>query len=139
MRLLGIDFGVRRIGLALSDLLGITAQPLCTVERTNLKADIERIDGIAREQTVTKIVIGLPLNMDGTEGSLTGDVRSFAEKLGEKTGLPVEFYDERLTTMQAERFLVEEADISRAKRKGARDRIAASFILQSYMEHQRSG
>ncbi|OGS17310.1 MAG: Holliday junction DNA helicase RuvA [Elusimicrobia bacterium RIFOXYA2_FULL_50_26] len=133
-RLLGIDYGHRRIGLALSDPLGITAQPLEVLERVSLKEDFARIAAIVAKYGVEKIVLGLPINMNGTESGLTSDVRRFAEELRESVALPVEFIDERLTTMQAERMLVEEADMSREKRKKVRDKLAASLILQSYMD-----
>jgi len=133
-RLLGIDYGHRRIGFALSDLLGITAQPLEVLERVSLKSDLAHIAAIAARYGVEKIVLGLPINMNGTESELTADVRRFADKLRQSIALPVEFIDERLTTMQAERMLVEEADMSREKRKKVRDKLAASLILQSYMD-----
>lgn len=133
-RILGIDYGSRRIGLALSDLLGITAQPLLVIERTSLTADIEKIETVVRDSGVTKIVIGMPFNMDGTEGNLAGDVKAFAKRLQEKFNIAVEFTDERLTTAQTERMLVEEADLSREKRKKVRDKLAAALLLQSYMD-----
>jgi putative Holliday junction resolvase len=131
---MGIDYGTRRIGIAVSDLLGYTAQPLEVIQRTALAADLGRIAALVTEYGVTLIVLGLPLNMDGTPGMLTGDVEAFAAALREKTGLPVELYDERMTTMQVDRMLTEEADVSRDRRKQVRDKLAATLILQSYLD-----
>ena len=133
-RILGIDFGQKRVGLAISDALGLTANPLSVFERKSSIEDMRYIQNIVESQQVSKIVIGLPLNMDGTPGMLTGEVENFAKKLAENLKIPVEFIDERLTTMQAERMLVEEADMSREKRKKVRDKIAASMILRTYLE-----
>ncbi len=134
MRVLAIDYGTRRIGIAVSDALGITAQPLEIIERTNKIKDMERIAAIVGDKKVERIVIGLPINMDGEEGPNVAYIRKFAGEVEERFKLPVELYDERLTTMQAERMLVDEADMSREKRKGVKDKIAASILLQSYLE-----
>jgi putative Holliday junction resolvase len=134
-RILAIDYGSRRIGIALSDALGITAQPLEIIHHTNKQADLGRIGSIIAEKKVERIVIGLPINMDGNEGPNVDVIRRFAAEIETRFKLPVELYDERLTTMQAERMLVEEADMSRAKRKTVKDKIAASILLQSYLEH----
>jgi putative Holliday junction resolvase len=137
-RILGIDYGIKRIGLALSDPLGITARPLSVVERKlSKKENIAQMQAIVREHEVTKLVVGLPLNMDGTEGRLAPETRAFGEELAAALSVSVEFLDERLTTMQAERMLVEEADLSREKRKGVRDKLAASLILQTYLEQNK--
>lgn len=133
-RILGIDFGSKRVGFALSDLLGITAQPLSTLERKNKETDFAVIEKIIADKKVTKVVLGLPLNMDGTEGELCRLSRAYGKQINERFSIPVEFFDERLTSMQVERMLVEEADVSREKRVGAKDRIAASVILQAYMD-----
>ena len=133
-RVLGLDFGSRRIGVALSDVMGITACPFQVIERKSNEKLFERIGVIIAEQDVTLIVLGEPLNMDGTPGILTEEVRSFAKKLQEKFNVGVKFVDERLTTLQAERTLTEEADYSRLKRKGLRDKVAAALILQSYLD-----
>jgi putative Holliday junction resolvase len=131
---MGIDYGSKRIGIAVSDPLGFTAQPLEVIARTSLVKDVERIRAIVRERDVVRIVLGLPLNMDGTPGMLTDNVNSFADTLREKIGIPVELYDERMTTMQVDRMLTEEADVSRERRKQVRDKLAASLILQSYLD-----
>ena len=135
MRILAIDYGSHRIGIAVSDALGITAQPLEIIQHTNKQKDLDRIAAIIAEKKVEKIVIGLPVNMDGNEGPIVEHVRRFAANVEERFKLPVELYDERLTTMQAERMLVEEADMSREKRKGVKDKIAASILLQSDLEY----
>lgn len=133
-RLLGLDYGTRRIGVAVSDPLGISAQPLVIIEREDDASDLKRIQDIAAEKEAQKLIIGLPLNMDGSEGTSAAKVRKFAAQLEEAIGLPVEFFDERLTSVQTERMLVEEADMSRHKRKGVRDKIAASMMLQAYLD-----
>jgi putative Holliday junction resolvase len=138
-RILGIDYGVKRIGLALSDPLLLTARPYEVIHRTSLREDVQRIRTIVTEQEVSCIVVGLPLNMDGSPGILTDEVTSFAETLRKELSVTVELYDERLTTLQADRMLTEEADISREKRKMVRDKLAASLILQSYLEQKQQG
>lgn len=135
-RLMGIDHGIKRIGVALSDPLGITAQPFCVIERSSVKEDFVKIKDIIAVQEVSKIIFGLPLNMDGSEGPKSAEVRTFAGKLALEISIPIEFLDERLTTMQADRMLIEEGDVSREKRKGLRDKIAASLILECYMQTQ---
>jgi putative Holliday junction resolvase len=137
-RILGIDYGVKRVGIALSDLLGITAQPFTVIEGASQQEVIKRIASIVSEQSVSRIVIGLPLNMDGSSGEISENVRAFAVQLEERLNIPVELFDERLTTMQAERMLVEEADMSREKRKHVRDKVAASLILQAYLDQKSS-
>jgi len=133
-RVLGLDFGSRRIGVALSDVMGITACPFTVIERESGEKDFARLGAIIAEQDVTLIVLGEPLNMDGSEGILVEEVRSFAKKLQEKFAVGIKLFDERLTTLQADRILVEEADFSRVKRKGIRDKVAAALILQSYLD-----
>lgn len=133
-RFLGIDFGEKKIGLAISDLLALTAQPLIVINRKSIKEDIEVINDIVINKNVAKIVIGLPLNMDGSEGEGAKNTRIFAEKLRNKINIPIEFLDERLTTAQAEKMLIDEADLSRNKRKKVKDKLAACIILQSYLD-----
>src|SRR5215472_11772092 len=106
-RVLALDLGKRRIGLAVSDELGITAQGLETLERTNIRADLEQLTRLIREKNVTLILMGHPLHMSGQEGSQAEYTRDFAERLGKASGLPVEFWDERLTTVEAQRVLRE--------------------------------
>ena len=138
MRILGIDYGSRRLGLALSDPLGITAQPLDTLERRSLAQDLARLSGIAAEREVTLVVIGLPTNLDGSPGALWEEAEGFRVRLEKELDLPVEGRDERLTTAEAERLLVE-ADLSRRRRRQVIDKMAATLILQSYLDARRSG
>src|SRR5690349_12843060 len=112
MRTMGLDVGTKTVGVAVSDGLGITAQGVTTVRRTNLKADLAELAEIAREYEVTLVVVGLPLNMDGSEGPRAEASRKFGDAVIKATGLPVEYQDERLTTVAAQRVLLE-ADVSR--------------------------
>ncbi len=129
MRILGIDYGTKRIGLALSDELGFTAQPLPFVEADNLR----HIAEIVRERAVTKIVVGLPRNMDGSYGPSAEAARELVGKLRPLVAVPIETWDERLTTSQAQRVLTE-GNVSRAKRKEKVDSMAAQLMLQSYLD-----
>lgn len=133
-RILGIDYGKKRVGIAITDPLGITVQPLEVLQRKSVAEDVSRINEIVMEKQVELIVVGMPSNMNGTPGSLTEEIKWYSEKLKAGTGLPVEFVEERLTTHAAERMLIDEADMSREKRKKIRDKIAAVFILQNYMD-----
>jgi len=136
MRVLGVDYGRRRIGLAISDSDGIVASPLPIYIRRDARADIEHIARLAREKEVGTIVIGLPLNLDGSRGEMAEEVAAFAARLGTRARIPVATFDERLTTAEAERVLLQ-ADISRKRRKKVRDSLAAVLILQGYLEHLR--
>lgn len=138
MRLMGLDVGDKRIGVAISDPLGITAQGISTVIRQEGSSrDIDEIKRLINEYQVEKIVIGLPKNMNNTIGSRGEKVMEYARTIEKKCSRPVVFFDERLTTVAAEKMLIE-ADVSRKKRKGVVDKIAAVYILQSYMENQRN-
>ena len=138
MTALGIDFGERRIGVAVSDELGITTRPLSVIERTSRVEDIARIGEFASKRKVQLIVVGLPLNMDGSAGPAARRARRFAAALRRELGLEVELWDERLTTAEAERTLIASGQ-RRARRREVRDGVAASLILQSYLEaHQRN-
>lgn len=132
-RILALDLGKRRIGLAVSDELRLTAQGLETLERTGIRADLTRLSLLASERGVTLILIGNPLRLDGAEGAQSAWARQFAGKLRDRTGLPVELWDERLTTVEAERVL-RQSGISREKRGAAVDRLAAVVLLQSYLD-----
>ena len=139
MRILGLDIGARRIGVAVSDELGWTAQPLETIDlgkRSNLKDAAARVAAVAEQVGAEKVVFGLPLNMDGSEGPAAQAARTLAEEVAETSGLPVEPWDERLTTVSAERALLE-ADMSRKKRKKKIDQVAAQLILQGYLDSLR--
>jgi putative holliday junction resolvase len=132
-RVLGLDVGSRRIGIAVSDPLGITAQGLETLERKNKRYDFERLSQIIREYDVKEIVVGLPLRMSGAEGTQAGKMQEFAAELRRRFQLPVHLWDERLTSAEANR-LLRETDLSIEKRGKAVDRMAAVLILQGWME-----
>jgi putative Holliday junction resolvase len=134
-RLLAMDVGARRIGLAVSDLLGITAQGIETLQRKNKRTDLEKLAKVIGEYTVTEIVVGYPLRMSGVASAQTGHVEAFAQDLEKKFGLPVHRWDERLTSVQAGRVL-RESNISIEKRAQAVDRLAAVLILQSFLDHR---
>lgn len=136
MRILGIDYGRRRLGLAISDDGGILASPLPVYERRGEEEDLIFLTNLASERKAGQIVLGLPLNMDGSSGQMAGDVIAFAAALREKSGLLVVTFDERLTSVEAERVLVQ-ANLSRKRRKGLRDSLSAVLILQGYLESQR--
>ena len=133
-RIVALDVGDRRIGIAVSDPLGFTAQPVETYTRVGYGPDTRRIVQLAGQYETNRILCGLPLNMDGTQGFQTQKVREFAEKLTE-AGLAVEFYDERMTTVLAEGALLE-ADMRRENRKKKVDMVAAVMILQAYLDAQ---
>ncbi len=132
-RVLGLDVGLRRIGIAVSDPLGITAQGLETLQRKNKRYDFERLSQIIREYDVKEIVVGLPLRMSGAEGTQAGKMQEFAEQLRRRFQMPVHVWDERLTSAEANR-LLRETDLSIEKRGKAVDRMAAVLILQGWME-----
>ena len=132
-RILALDLGKKRIGLAISDPLGITAQGLPNLERTNKRADIAALAELAREREVGAFLMGNPINMRGAEGRQSAWVREFADALERATGLPVRLWDERLTTVEAGRVL-RSSGISIAKRAAAVDRLSAVILLQSYLD-----
>ncbi len=128
-----MDVGSHTIGVALSDELGLTAQGLKTIHRRSAEQDLRELAGIIMEYQVTRIVVGLPKNMDGTLGPQAEKVLKWKKTLEENLALPVETWDERLSTVGATRVLVE-ADVSRKKRKQSVDKIAAVLILQGYLD-----
>jgi len=132
-RILGIDFGTQRIGLALSDELGLTAQGLTVLQRVGPKKDLAAIREIIQENAISKIVIGLPLDRDGNIDKASA-VLTFVEQLKNNFGLPVKTWDERLSSVEANRVLLD-ADISRKKRKRVVDKLAAQIILQGYLDY----
>lgn len=132
-RILGLDFGTKRIGVAVSDALNITAQAVGTVERKGMKNDLKKICALAQEHGAGRIIVGLPLNMDGGEGRSARLAIDFVNGLKKETDIPVEMMDERLTTKQGERIFLE-ADMSREKRRKNLDKIAAQLILQNYLD-----
>ena len=133
MRIMGLDYGSRRIGVALSDELGMTAQPLATVERRNRQDDLEAIARLVNTYEVEKIVVGYPVRLDGTEGIQCDKVNRFARLLETRFRLPVVKWDETLSTRTAEEILTE-SRMRREKRKKVIDRIAAGIILQGYLD-----
>ena len=132
MRILGIDLGSKRIGLAVSDELQLTAQGIAVLHRKSLSKDLEYLKEVCRQYGVEEIVLGHPLLMDGTRGEAASEAEKFREKLVEYLELPVHLWDERMTTGSAEKTLLE-ADMSRQKRKEVIDKISAVFILESYL------
>ncbi len=131
-RILAIDHGSKRIGFALSDELGWTAQPLETFYRRSLDADIRHIQDLVREHEVGRVLVGMPLRLDGESGPAAKVVEAFIELLEPALSVPVITWDERMTTCAAEDLLIA-ADVGRRKRKGIIDRIAAAILLQSYL------
>lgn len=138
MRILGLDFGTKRIGVALSDELLMTAQGMDSIYRKDLLSDLERIKDIIEESGVVEVVVGLPVNMDGTHSDKTKEAMEFSENLSKVVGVPVKEWDERLTSRQAERTLLE-ADVSRRKRRQLSDKLAAQLILQNYLDSRKKG
>ena len=135
-RIMGLDIGDKTIGVAVSDLMGLTAQGVTTIKRIGKKKDIEAIKQIIAEKQVNKIVSGLPKNMNGTVGPQGEKVQKFCELLKEETNLPIEFWDERLSTVAAERSLIE-GNVRRENRKKVIDMLAAVIILQGYLDSKR--
>lgn len=136
IRILGLDLGEKRIGVALSDALGLTAQGLMVLTRQGLAADLEQIVRLAQEHQVQEIVIGLPRHMDGHLGEGAAEVMQWVEELQRQLGVPVHTWDERLTTVEAEKVLLS-ADVSRRKRRQVIDKMAASLILQAFLDQRR--
>ena len=136
-RILALDYGTKRIGVALSDELKWTAQPLETFERRALDWDVAHIAALVLSHDVERVVLGFPLQLDGRQGPAVLAMRVFAEKLEAGISVPIVLWDERMTTKAAEHLLIA-ADVSRKKRKGAIDRVAAAILLQSYLEAQAS-
>ena len=128
-RIMGLDIGDKTIGVAVSDIMGLTAQGVTTIKRVGKKKDIEEIKKIISERQVNKIVSGLPKNMNGTIGTQGEKVQKFCELLKQETNLPIEFWDERLSTVAAERSLIE-GNVRRENRKKVIDMLASVIILQ---------
>ena len=137
-RFLGLDVGSKTIGMAVSDLLGITAQGLQTLRRKNKRTDFGWLEKVIGEYQVTEIVVGYPLRMSGLEGIQSEKMRVFAAELRKRFGLPVHLWDERLTSVEANRVL-RESEMSIRRRGEVVDRLAAVLILQAFMEHRATG
>ena len=134
--LAGLDLGTKTLGVAVSDTFRSVATPLQTIRRTKFTADAARISDLAAARAITGIVLGLPRNMDGSEGPRAQSTRAFARNLSRILPLPIALWDERLSTVAAERALLE-ADASRRKRSGVIDQVAAGYILQGLLERLR--
>ena len=133
MRIMALDVGSRTIGIACSDALLMTAQGIETIRRTSLEKDFYRLSELITEYEVHELVVGMPKNMNGTKGERAEKTEEFVEKMKEFIDLPVTFWDERLSTVMAERQLIA-ADVSRKKRKDVIDKMAAVLILQTYLD-----
>lgn len=133
MRIMGLDVGDKTIGVALSDPLGWTAQGLEVIRRENLEKDLNRLAQIIQEYEVEKILVGIPKNMNATIGPQAEKVLAFIEELKKQFTLPIQTWDERLSTVAAERMLIQ-ADVSRSKRKKVIDKMAAAVILQGFLD-----
>ena len=133
MRIMSLDVGSRTIGIACSDALLMTAQGIETIRRTSLEKDFNRLQELIAEYEVHELVVGMPKNMNGTKGERAEKTEEFVEKMKEVIDLPVSYWDERLSTVMAERQLIA-ADVSRKKRKSVSDKMAAVVILQGYLD-----
>ena len=138
MRILGIDYGGRRIGVAVSDELGVTAQGVSTIDRKNREADLDEIGELVRRHGVERIVIGYPLRLDGSEGIQCEKINRFVRRLEMRLSLPITRWDEALSTKEAEE-LLRQKGVRREKRRDVVDRVAASIILQGYLDAVASG
>lgn len=132
---MGLDVGDKTIGVAISDLLQITAQGITTIKRESKEKDLNRLEAIIKEYNIKKVVVGLPKNMNNTVGPQGEKVIKFAERLKNKLKVEIIYEDERLTTSAAERLLIE-GDMRRDKRKTVIDKVAATFILQTYLDRK---
>lgn len=132
--ILGFDFGTKRLGVAVSDLLWLVATSQKTIQRTTLANDIEQIKQIIAAKEVGGIVYGLPLQMDGQEGETAAQVRQFATEVAKQIDLPYAFWDERLSSKAMESFLIKEVDMSRKRRKEILDSSSAAYILQGFLD-----
>lgn len=135
MRIMGLDVGERTIGVAVSDAFGWTAQGVTVIRRTSLQQDLACLEKLVKEYAVGKIIVGLPRRTDGSYGPETDKMYQFGEELTRTLGLAVEYWDERFSTVVADRILLE-GDVSRAKRRQVIDKVAATVILQAYLDHR---
>lgn len=132
-RILGIDYGERRLGFAISDEMGIIAMPLCVVTVEHPRHALDEVQRLVQEKQAGQVVVGMPLNMNGTRGPASEAVARFVARLGKAIAIPVATWDERLSSKAAERILID-ADVRRQKRKGVIDQLAAQIMLQSYLD-----
>ncbi len=133
-RILGVDYGERRVGFAVSDPTGCLSTPLMTVTVASVEEAVDAVRQALRRAAAERVVVGMPLNMNGSKGPAAEAVEHFAERIRAALGVPVEFWDERLSTGLVERMLVEEANLSRGRRRAVRDKLAAQVILQGYLD-----
>jgi len=136
LRTLALDVGTKTIGIAVSDELGITANGITTIQRKSLKDDLQELDILIKEYKPGEIIVGVPYQMDGSVSERGQQILNFAEKIREAFSLPIVFWDESFSTVNAEKKLIE-GNMSRKKRKKVIDKIAAVFILQEYLESKR--
>lgn len=136
MRIIGLDVGSKTVGVAVSDPFGWTAQGVCTlkIDEDNQELGLDELVKIIQQYKATKVVVGLPKNMDNSEGFRAQASRQYAEALQKVIDIEVDFQDERLTTVQAEKMLIREGDVSRKKRKKVVDKLAAVLLLQNYLD-----
>ena len=137
MRILGVDYGRRRLGLAVSDEEELLASPISIYRRTSEALDLAYLTALVKERGVGAIVVGLPLNANGSHGEMATEVTTFAARLQRAARVPVEAFDERFTSQEAERVLIE-ADLSRRRRKSLRDGLAATLILQGFLDRRQA-
>ncbi|HTN61877.1 MAG TPA: Holliday junction resolvase RuvX [Devosia sp.] len=135
-RIMGLDLGSKTIGVAISDGMRYSATPLETIKRTKFTADAIRLDELIAQNAIVAIILGLPLNMDGSEGPRVQSTRAFARSLGQRITLPIAFWDERLSTSAVTRMMIE-ADLRRDRRAEVVDKLAASYILQGALDRLR--
>lgn len=135
-RIMGLDLGTKTIGVAISDAMRYSATPLETIRRTKFTADAIRLDELIAQNAIVAIVLGLPLNMDGSEGPRVQSTRAFARSLAQRITLPIAFWDERLSTSAVTRMMIE-ADLRRDRRAEVVDKLAASYILQGALDRLR--
>lgn len=135
-KILGLDLGTKTIGIAISDGMRYSATPLETIKRTKFTQDAERIVALVAENNAVALILGLPLNMDGTEGPRVQSTRAFARNLAQKLNLPIAFWDERLSTAAVTRMMID-ADLRRDRRAEVVDKLAASYILQGALDRLR--
>ena len=134
-RFLALDLGTKTIGLATSDPSGMIATPLATIKRTKLAADLDALMATIKEEAPSALILGLPINMDGSEGKRCQATRQFAHDLGKRTELPICLWDERLSTSVVDRMMTEQADLSRQRRAELVDKLAAAYILQGVLDY----
>lgn len=136
-RILGLDLGTKTIGVAVSDGMRYSASPLETIKRTKFTQDANRLDELIAQNNIVAIILGLPLNMDGSEGPRVQSTRAFARSLAQRITLPIAFWDERLSTSAVTRMMIE-ADLRRDRRAEVVDKLAASYILQGALDRLRN-